>query len=193
MKTKIFAAAFAVLLLASCKDDDDKKTTYPEENPLAAYLQNTGFDQSKTDFINSGQYEFGYTFRPKVKGKINAFTFKIPDNATNMRVTIWNAATKTPIRTMVIPNVVANTEIRQNIDPLYIDPSSEYLISYNGNDWYNRRRTAGTDATYPVDAGNISITSYLWNSTTAAAQNYPLTFSKYYYAGDLSIVFQRED
>lgn len=191
MKTKILSALFAIVLLVSCKDDDDKQKNFPEENPLAAYIQSSGFSQKTTNFINSSDYEFGYKFKPKVKGKINALTFKIPDNASNVRVTIWNAATQEVLRTITIPSVTANSEVRQNIDPMSIDPAQEYLITYNGNDWYERKKNDGTNTTYPIDAGNISITGYRWHGTTS--QSYPVNASSHYYAGDLSIVFQQTE
>ena len=190
MKTKFFAATFAVLLLASCKDDDDKKT-YSEENPLVTYMESSGFNQKTANFINAGSYEFGYRFQPKVKGTINAITFKIPDNATNTRVTIWNAETKVVLRTITIPTSTANTELRLAIDPLSIEPSEKYAITYNGNDWYKRYKTDNSVTTYPINAGNISILGYNWLGT--ASQTFPTNVSADYYGGDLSIVFQQKD
>ncbi|WP_188753929.1 DUF4082 domain-containing protein [Parapedobacter defluvii] len=184
-----------ISMLMSCSKDDDTPApkVYPEENPLTLYLSNSGFNQKATNFINSGTYEFGYSFKPKVKGKINAVTFRIPDNATNVKVTIWDAATKAPLRSVVIPNAVANTELRQAIEPLEISTDTEYLVSYNGRSWYKRQKTDGSIAAYPVEAGNILITGFRWGATTSADQKYPVTVSKDYYGGDLSIVFQQVD
>lgn len=198
--TKTKAILFGVLMIglivmSSCSKERDEPApkVYPEENPLTLYLKNSGFDQKSTNFINSGNYEFGYNFQPKEKGKINAVTFRIPENATNTRVSIWNAASKTPLRTIVIPNVVANTEIRQIIEPLEISTDTEYLVSYNGRSWYKRQKTDGSIATYPVAAGNILITGFRWGASTLTDQKYPATASKDYYGGDLSIVFQQTE
>ncbi len=197
MKSKIIILLLSIVTLTACSKNDDQPAAakvYPEENPLALYLTNSGFNQKTTNFINSGTYEFGYNFKPKVKGRVGAVTFKIPAPATNVRVTIWDAATKVPLRTAVIPNVVANTEVRQSIDPLDVTAGTNYLLSYNGDDWYKREKTDGSDSVYPIDAGNILITGYCWGSTTPAAQTYPVnTTSKNYYAGDLSIVFQQTE
>ena len=192
MKPFFTLLTVGILFLTSCKkDDDDKITTYPEENPLEKYLELSKFNEKTSNVINSSNYEFGYKFKPKLKGKINAITFKIPDYATNIRVTLWNANDKTIVRTITIPKADANIEVKQNIDPIALDPSQEYLLTYNGNDWYERKRGDGSNTTYPIDAGNISITGYRWQSGTA--QTYPNTSALYYYAGDLSIVFQQTE
>lgn len=195
MKATIITTLIASLVLVGCRKDDDKPEpkVYPEENPLALYLQNSGFSQKTTNFINSGNYEFGYNFKPKVKGKINAITFKIPDNATDVRVTIWNATTKAVIRTIIIPSAVANTELKQDIDPLYVEAGTEYLISYRGDDWYKRYKSDDSNATYPIDAGNVSMTGYRWGSPATSSQTYPVNTSSKYYGGDLSIVFQQTE
>ncbi len=179
-----------LLMLSSCSSDDTKNI-YSEENPLMTYLYKSGFNETTTNFINAGSYEFGYKFKPKVKGKINAITFKIPDNATDVRVTIWDADTQDILRTTVIPSVTANVEVRTEIEPLNLSADKNYLIIYNGNDWYTRQKTDGSATTYPIDAGNITITGYHYNSGTA--QNFPVPTSNTYYAGDLSIVFQQVD
>ena len=66
------------LVVINCRKDDDDEITpiiYPEENPLSAYMINTGFSES-SNFINSGDYEFGLVFSPNVNGKIKAITAK---------------------------------------------------------------------------------------------------------------------
>lgn len=191
MKAKIITALFAVVTLIGCKKDDDTPKVYAEENPLNSYLVNSGFDQKTANFINAGNYEFGYLFKPKVKGKINAITFKIPDNATNIRVTIWDATSKAILRTIVIPSAAANTEVKQSIDALSIDPSQKYGITYNGNDWYKRFRNDSGSTPYPIEAGNISILGYNW--IYGSSQTFPLTSSTDYYGGDLSFVFQQTE
>jgi hypothetical protein len=194
-KTILSALLIGLVVISSCSKDREEPAPkiYPEENPLTLYLKNSGFDQKYTNYIDFDTYEFGYYFQPKVRGKINAVTFRIPDKATNVRVTIWDVATKIPLRTTIIPNALANTEIRQNIDPLEVTPNTNYLLSCNGNDYYYREKTNGSDTTYPIEAGNILIMGYRWDSTTSAEQKYPANAAKYFYAGDLSIVFQQTE
>ncbi|MCD9854458.1 DUF4082 domain-containing protein [Epilithonimonas sp. JDS] len=194
MKTlKIILLLLLITGLITCRkeDDNDNLKTYPEENPLALYLEKSGFNQKTTPFIDSVTYELGYKFKAKVKGKINAVTFKIPDNAANVRVTIWDVSTKGILRTFYIPVTTANTEVRSAIDPMTVNPDTEYLITYSGNVYYFRQKTDGTNTVYPIDAGNITITGYHWRNGTA--QIFPEQMAAYYYTGDLSIVFQQAE
>ena len=190
MKTELSLLLLAALAFTGCKKDKPEQSG-PEENPLSLYLQNSGFDQKTTNFINAGDYEFGFKFTPKVKGKITAITFKIPDNAENTRVTIWNAETKTVLRTVVIPSVSKDVEVRQDIDPMTVLPSETYLLTYNGNDWYKRHRIDNTNATPPINAGSIFIMGYHWQG--GKAQNFPVNISYDYYGGDLSFVFRNDN
>jgi len=195
MKAKtLLTTAIIALSIISCRKDDDETPQpkiYPEENQFSAYLTATGFNQKTVNAINAGDYEFGLKFTPKVKGNIVAITFKIPDNAINVRVTIWDAGTKAVIKTITIPNAPANTEIRQNIDPFALTQGKSYLISYNGNDWYRHSKSDNSVAAYPIVVGNISFDSYQWIG--GSAQTFPASMSNDYYAGDLSFVFQQVD
>ena len=187
---KIFLFLFLALAVSNCRKDDDEPTPiiYPEENPLAAYIANTGFSV-KDDFINAGDYEFGLVFSPNVNGKIKAITTKLPEANANLRVTIWDFDTKSVLITEIINVTAANTAISKSIAELPLVKDKKYLISMNSNDWYNREKPGGTAATYPVTAGNIKFTEYLWKS--GATQTFPTNPDDTYYAGDLSFVFQQ--
>jgi len=188
----LFTIILAALLFTACKKDGtDETKKYPEENPQALYLEKSGFDQEVINFINDAYVEQGFKFKPKVKGKINAVTLKIPDNESNARVTIWNADTKTVIRTITVQSVIAHTEARSDIDPLDIVPTETYIISFNGNDTYSRRRTDFSDAPYPIDAGNISVLSAHY--TSGQAQAFPTYTMLNSYWGDVSFVFQQTE
>ena len=179
------------LVVINCRKDDDDEITpiiYPEENPLSAYMINTGFSES-SNFINSGDYEFGLVFSPNVNGKIKAITAKIPDISSTMRVTIWDYDTKTVLRTEIVNVSAANTSITKSITELPIVKDKKYLISMNSNDWYNRTKAGGGSAIYPITAGNIKFTEYLWKSGTG--QTFPTNVDDSYYGGDLSFVFQQ--
>ena len=194
MKTKtLLATAILVLSLFSCRKDDEtpQPKIYPEENQLSAYLSATGFNQKTVNYINSGDYELGLKFTPKVKGNITAIVLKIPDNATNVRATIWDATTYTVLKTITIPNVPANTEVRHSIDAFAVTKDRQYMISYNGNDYYKHSKSDNSAAVYPVVVGNISFDSYQWQSGTA--QTFPESVINYFYTGDLSFVFQQVD
>ncbi|WPO83571.1 hypothetical protein SD427_04340 [Chryseobacterium sp. JJR-5R] len=189
-------ALLAVSAIIGCSKEEDEAVqqpakVYAEESPLSAYIANSGFNQVSTNFINSGSYEFGLRFSPKVKGKINAVSVNIPDSAPTIRVTIWDADTKTVLKTINISSVVANVEKKETIEPLMLQKDGKYAITFNSNDWYNRTRTGNTPITYPVAAGNISFEGYNWMATSA--QSFPTNVSSTYYAGDLGFVFQQVD
>ena len=187
---KIFLFLFLALAVSNCRKDDDEPTPiiYPEENPLAAYIANTGFSV-KDDFLNAGDYEFGLVFSPNVNGKIKAITTKLPEANANLRVTIWDFDTKSVLITEIINVTAANTAISKSIAELPLVKDKKYLISMNSNDWYNREKPGGGAATYPITAGNIKFTEYLWKS--GATQTFPTGTDDTYYAGDLSFVFQQ--
>jgi hypothetical protein len=188
-------------VFASCSKSDShtpEPTVYPEENPLALYLKNSEFDQKTNLFINQHPaFEIGFSFKPRVKGKINAITLQvptIPDDETNIRVTIWNVATKTPLRTLIIPNVVAKTEMKQTIDPLDMNSETEYLISFMSTNYYLRSKTDMSAAAYPIEAGNIVITKCRSiNITNPLAQDFPQEEHLNFYPGDISFVFQQTE
>lgn len=192
MKTvKTIITLFIITLsVVSCSSDDDKKPSFATENPLDAYYTATGFTTS-TNFINSGDYEFGLVFTPTVKGKINSIKLKLPATNPNVRVTIWDFATKTVIRTETVNVVTADLGVTKEISELQLEKDKKYLISMNSNDWYKKNKADNSNATYPVVAGNITISEYRWLSGTA--QTFPTTVSSSYNAGDLSFEFQQTE
>ncbi|WP_167028794.1 DUF4082 domain-containing protein [Chryseobacterium sp. Tr-659] len=178
--------------ITSCSKDDDEQVsppvTYMEENPLAKYYENTGFT-TVTNFVNSGDYEFGLVFSPSVKGKINSITVKIPDSNPNLRITIWDYTTKTVLRSEIVNVSASNTLITKNISELSLEKDKKYMITMNSNDWYKKSKSNNSNATYPVAAGNIQFWEYRWLSGTA--QTFPTNISSDYNAGDLSFNFQQ--
>ena len=187
MTKLILSSAFVLLSLASCKKDKDPD--FPEQSPLADYLAAAGFTQKTTDLVNAGDYEFGIKFTPKVKGSIKKITLKIPDNAASVRVTIWDVTTKTAIRTETIATVAKGIEKVQEITPLALNAGVNYMITYNGNDWYKRERTDAAPAPYPIKVGELTIDGYSWIGGTG--QTFPTINDPKYYAGDIGFVFQQ--
>jgi hypothetical protein len=186
-----FAAVFSI---ASCsKDDDDPivpPVTYTVENPLDKYHETAGFTTT-TNFINSGNYEFGLAFSPNVKGKISAITIKLPDANPNVRVTFWDYTTKTVLRTETVNVTASNTLITKEIPELALEKDKKYMITMNSNDWYKRSKPDNSNAVYPITAGNIKFLEYKWGSGTA--QTFPVNTSLDYNGGDLSFNFQQVD
>ncbi|MEN2399846.1 DUF4082 domain-containing protein [Flavobacterium sp. MC2016-06] len=196
MKTlKIFLTLFAAAIFSiSCSSDNDSDSIkYSEENPLDAYLAATGFSQKASDIKNSSFYEYGFSFKPTVTGKINALIVKIPDVSTSLKVTLWDAAAKTIIKSEIVVVPTANVTVEKTITSIALTKDKEYYLTVNSNDWINRTKTDGTNATYPVTAGNITITGYGFVVTTEGNPIFPTTFPKTYYAGDVSFKFQQTE
>jgi hypothetical protein len=195
MKTikTLFTILSVALLTISCSSDDDKEEAvkYNEENPLDAYMAGSGFSQKAVDVKNSGIYEYGFSFKPTVTGKINALVVKIPDVNAALRITLWDAATKTVIKSETINVPTANVTVEKAIIPIALTKDKEYFFTINSDDWINRTKTDGSAATYPITAGNIVITGYAYISSTASETIFPTNARNTYYAGDMTFKFQQ--
>ncbi|MDA6070478.1 hypothetical protein NJT12_12680 [Flavobacterium sp. AC] len=185
---------FAVLSI-SCSSDDDKAApiVYNAENPLDLYLSGSGFSQKATDVKNSGIYEYGFSFKPTVTGKITSFFAKIPDANINLRITLWDVATKTVIKSETMNVSIANMPFEKTIVPIQLVKDKEYFLTVNSDDWIKRTKTDGSATTYPIVAGNITITGYAYISSTATESLFPTNASNNYYAGDTSFSFQQTE
>jgi hypothetical protein len=192
---RAFKTIFTILLTAalaiSCSSDDkDNTPKFETENPLAAYYTKTGFT-TVSNFINSGDYEFGLVFTPTVKGKMKAITLKLPATNPSVRVTIWDFATKAVLRSETLNIATADVEVKKEISELALEKDKKYLISMNSNDWYKKSKADNSNAVYPIVAGNITFSEYRWLSGTA--QTFPTTVANSYNAGDLSFDFQQTE
>lgn len=189
---KTFKIIFTILSLAiftvSCSSDDDNSPKFKTENPLAEYYTKTGFT-TVSNFVNSGDYEFGLVFTPTVKGKIKAITLKLPAANPSIRVTIWDYTTKAVLKTETLNVEKADTEIKKEISELALEKDKKYLITMNSNDWYKKNKADNSNVVYPIVAGNITINEYRWFS--GKDQTFPTTVSSSYNAGDLSFDFQQ--
>jgi hypothetical protein len=174
------------LSLVNCSKKDDP---IAEQDPLSGYLKAAGFDQKVTNYVNSADYEFGYSFIPLVDGKITAIVAKIPAVQNGVRVTIWDKTAGTVLRTESIDFATADVEVVKPINALALTKDKEYFITFNSNDWYEHKKTDGTNATYPFTVGDIKITGYSYKSGTT--QTLPNVNPTNYYAGDCSFRFQK--
>lgn len=183
-KRSFLLIALLITITLSCKDDDDP--TIVSENPLNSYLLVAGFSEVE-NFIDDGFFEFGIKFTPKVNGQINSIVVKLPDDQTDLRITIWDGVSKTVLQTITIPMVKANTELTHAITPFNVTKNDAYMITLNSDDYYYRARPDESDVSYPITIGNLEINGYGYSE--GSAQTYPYSFHSYYYAGDLSFVF----
>lgn len=188
----LFTILSAAIFTVSCSSEDDKVNTpeFETENPLAVYYTQTGFT-TVTNFVNSGDYEFGLTFTPTVKGNIKAVTLKLPAVNSAVRVTIWDYTTKAVLRSETINVASADVEVKKEISVLALEKDKKYLISMNSNDWYKKNKADLTNVTYPIVAGHITFNEYRWISGTS--QTFPTNVSANYNAGDLSFDFQQTE
>lgn len=191
IKLLMFLGLFFAILNCRSKDDDPiPPTVYPVEKPLAAFLYNSGINKVE-NFINALDYESGQVFSPNVNGTINAIHVKLPDADNDLRVTIWDYDTKAVLKTEVVNVTAANTVSTKEITPLSLQKDKKYVISMNGNDWYNREKDTSAAIAYPIVAGNITYHNYIWKSGTA--QVFPTNVDATYIAGDIDFSFQQTD
>lgn len=178
--------------ISGCKKKEDQPTpakVYAEENPLSAFLTTTGLNQSNGSFTNSTSFEMGFGFKPKVKGKIKAITVKVPYANSSLKVTIWDKASGSALKSFYVNIPNADQEVSLAIPDLEVAKNSEYVISINTNKFYNHKRSDNANISYPIDAGNISITGSFTSSTAAI----PTSPRGYEFTGDYSFVFQQTE
>jgi len=173
---------FISVIIVSCNDDEKSSSL----NPLKKYLNIAGFTEVES-FIDDGDYEFGIKFAPLVNGSITSLVVKIPDDRTDLRVTLWDVETKAILNTITIPSVTADQEKKHKIPAISIVKDTEYMITFNSNDYYYRTKPDGGVASYPIVVRSISVLGYGYASS--ASQIYPYSFNTDYYAGDLSFSF----
>ena len=183
-------ALMSIVFLTSCsKDDEPTPVKYQEENPLIGYLTNGGINGGIIDVVDGTTSEVGNEFTPLVKGTIKAFVVSLPQSNSNLRVTLWDAITKTVIRTEYVNVVTAATTTTKNIQPIELQKDKKYAITMNSDDWYYRDKSNGSLITYPITSGNIRFDSFGFTDTPGLI--YPIYFSNDYYNGDLSFIFQQ--
>lgn len=115
---------------------------------------------------------------------------KLPDDQTNLRVTIWEVTTQTVLQTVTIASVKADRETRKSIDPLPLLASGSYMITINTDDWYEHRHPDGNDVSYPISLDKIFVSTYGY--AEGSTQTFPDHYEYDYFAGDVSFVFEEE-
>lgn len=193
MKKLILKASLVLFLSTvffSCNKDDDSGPSYQEENFFDNFLIATGFNQKEVIKLNSGTYESGLEFAPLVNGAITSLRFKSPAINPSTRITIWDKSTGAVIKTEIVNVAIADHVYDVDIIDIPLVKDKVYAISFNSDDWYERRKTDETDAAYPITVGNIKVLTYIWKSGTT--QVYPTNLSSSYIAGDLSFNFLQQ-
>jgi hypothetical protein len=194
----VIMIALLIFGAVSCKKDkaEPAPTVYPEESFFDGYLNSTGFSQSTQNGIILPEKECGLEFKPTVKGKITSLQVKLLKINPNLRVIIWDKATQMPIRIETVNVAAANTQYDFDIADLELVKDKEYAITMKNQIWYHRSRSNGTDATYPVVSGNITIIAYKAISSPGYflyPPKYPIFSSTTGYEGDCSFKFKQID
>lgn len=188
MKTRPFTLAVSLTLLTvlstglfSCKKDKANRT----ENFLESYLQQSGFNEATAE--RNANSEFGLFFTPIKTGTVKKVYVKTPAVQNNIRVTIWEVGANKILYSQVINASTANTFFSADVTGLSLTKDVEYAVTMNTTSYFERKKTNGTAATYPITVGNIKILSYKWR--TGSTQVLPVNVAVNYYGGDTSFDF----
>ncbi len=191
MKRKNFRTIIILAICAltfSCKKE---KVENSEVNPMEAYLTATKFNENKIEIKSfNSTYEFGLSFKPLVNGKITALVVKVPDVNSSLRLTIWDKATATILKTETINYNIASKEVVVSIEAINVVEGTEYMVTVNNNSNYSYKRNDDSDVTYPIIVGNLSITGFA--RITGAIQTLPNVYKTNFYSGDISFKFKKD-
>jgi hypothetical protein len=194
MKTLKTTFAFLVIALftISCSKSDEATPTskvYPEENFLDGYLALSQFNQVTSDITLSAEGELGTEFTPLVTGKITNLKIKIPISNPALRITLWDKAAVTIIKTETVNVATANTLFTFDINDIDLVKNKAYIISANSASFYQRTKIGDTNTIYPITSGNIRVDGV----KGGASQIMPTNSVLNYYLGDFSFNFQQTE
>ena len=190
MKTiKILSGILLVIMTISCSSDDSKPS-YPVENPLESFYQQTNLLDTGTR-LNAGSNVFGLVFSPNVKGVMKGITVKLPEANPTLKVTIWDFTTREVLKTETINVSSPITLISHPISGLELEKDKKYMITMVSDDWYFRGRLDESDIEYPITTGNIKILEFRWGYPDG--QGFPIYLPTFYVRGDLSFDVKRTE
>jgi hypothetical protein len=199
MKKVIFALCVLSFAFSSCWKKTIEPTpapkVYVDENPLQGFLQQSGANQAVTVTIvtNSDYYTDGFSFEPLQKGILKAFVARLPKENANLKVTLWNVATKNAIHSEVVNVSAANIEITKSITPITLSKGTEYMITMETQSDYGHSKTDGSTITYPQNVGSIAITGNYSATNTFKMPDVSSNSSDIICYGDISFVFQQTE
>jgi hypothetical protein len=199
MKKIIFTLTIATLLFACKKKSEDIPAPVV---PLAPYsfsefLKQTGFDATVDNYSEAPETsERGTIFEPQVDGNITAFVVNLPAAVTNLKITLWNATTKVPLRSITGIYTALGQNSTYTISAVPVQKNEKYCVSFTTQtnfSYYKRKRANGVAATYPVNFSNIKIRShneYSYPTGTSNILHFPDNATVISYFGDVHFVFQ---
>ena len=77
----------------------------------------------------------------------------------------------------------------KSVNEIALAKDKKYTLTMNTYSYHYRERNDGASITYPIAVGSIVYHNYVWDS--GSAQVYPASTANFYYAGDLSFIYQR--
>ncbi len=177
--------AMACVSLGSCKK---AAIVFPEENPMPQFLKVSGLDYSRT-LLTLDNREIGFSFRPLVNGKITTLIAKLESINPNLRITLWDQATKQAIISNYLSVGGASIEVSKAISAIPLIKDKEYVLSIPANEFY-RYTVAFTapDPSYPITIGNIVITGAYSGNIPSVIPNVKSLAT---FFGDFSFIFQQ--
>jgi hypothetical protein len=164
MKKLTFMITLGCITYASCikKVNTDTCPAGPE-SPLNGFIANSNFNgvaPLRQQSVPTD--EIGFTFRPKVNGRITAFKLKVPNTVSDVPVTLWDGTSKMKIKTVLMNTNASDAVATTNITPIEVLAGATYVISMNSNNSYDYFNTnAGT--AYPISVCNIDVLNCCYN------------------------------
>jgi hypothetical protein len=199
MKKIIFTLTIATLLFACTKKSEDIPALVVPLVPysFSEFLKQTGFDATVDNYSEAPETsERGTIFEPQVDGNITAFVVNLPAAVTNLKITLWNATTKVPLRSINGIYTALGQNSTYTISAVPVQKNEKYCVSFTTQptfSYYKRKRTNGAAATYPVNFSNIKIRShneYSYPTGTSNILHFPDNATVVSYFGDVHFVFQ---
>lgn len=188
----LITAGFLLNVLASCKKTTEETKTTPKDaqpNQIGSMLNFSLFKTTKT---GNGTYEYGCTFTPKVNGKVTTLSCLMPD-IDIYAITLWDSSSQ---KVLAAENINNNDTLFPNtksITPVSLTAGKAYVITVKSVNkrWFEFRMTNSGIIPYPLSGKYITLTGYLWGSTTSAGvAKFPVNKSNTYISGLADFTFQ---
>lgn len=186
-------ALIFLLVGIGCSKNDNTVASVPETiipteeigyyNLLSSIIPNTIIQDFNWDPLTS---EIGYSFTPKVSGKITALEAKLPYTQGLVDVHIWDFDTKNLLRTETLNMALANTIIKKNISALNLIANKKYVISIETNVWYRYQKNSPNTTSFSYTFGNITFNNPVFSSRDVFPEN---TNDSSYFQGDIAFTF----
>jgi hypothetical protein len=133
MKTTSILLGMALFLLVTvgCKKEDKREQLFLQ-NPFTTTLPG-GMENYEMTIRTSGAWELGIAFRSNVSGKITQLGVKMPV-AGRYVLSLWDAETRTQIRTKTVEQDAPDKLRLVEIDPVDLPALKKMIVSVNSLD-----------------------------------------------------------